>query len=217
MKNLDTLIDRLLKSLGITRTRVANGPRRIGKEANSEELVVTEPTEAEVKTAQPEYEIVALYGFSAKHPRSSYLELNPKSTRLRGDVAFHLEEGFKVFLSWGRLQAARKRYPTAAAQASASIERTAKETGRKLDGTPEIRSVRIQNHDAIYTHAKMFSERWLFPFGVRRVAEETYTLHVQCEDSQRYYIVYASARPEISEEVGRLFEPIMSSFRCHLL
>jgi len=162
-----------------------------------------------------DYELVALYGFSAKYPKTARLEFNPKSNRKKGDIVFHLEEGFKVFLSWGSLEEAKKRYPTPAAQASGSVERSVKSMRGKLDGTPETRELRIQEHDAVYTHARMFVERGGFPFGTTRLIQEAYALHVHCEESERYYVIYAFARPEASEELAKAFEPIISSLKCH--
>jgi len=215
MKEMDDLTRKLLRLLGITRTRVTGSGG--SKQASDEELIVTEGTEAEGAgpPTQREYELLAMYGFSAKYPDNARLELNPKARREKGDVVLHLEEGFKVFLSWGSLKEARKRYATAAAQASASIERSVKSTRAKLDGTPETKSLKIQGHDAAYTHARMFVERGGFPFGSRRVTQDSHSMHLQCDDSGRYYVVYAFARPETSEQVGKVFEPIMLSLKCH--
>jgi hypothetical protein len=215
MKDTDDLTNKLLRLLGITRTRATKGSDT-SKQASDEELVVTEGTEAdESKTVQPEYELLAMYGFSANYPNNARLELNPKTRREKGDIVLHLEEGLKVFLSWGSLEDARKRYATAAAQASASIERSVKSTRAKLDGTPEIKNLRIQGHDAAYTHARMFVERGGFPFGSRRVTQDSHSMHLQCDESGRYYVVYAFARPETSEQVGKIIEPIMLSLKCH--
>jgi len=164
---------------------------------------------------QQKYELLAMYGFSAKYPNNARLELNPKARREKGDVVFHLEEGRKVFLSWGSLKDARKRYATAAAQASDSIQRSLKSTRAKLDGPTETKSLKIQGHDASYTHARMSIERGGFPFGSRRVVQDSHSLHLQCDDSERYYVVYAFSRPETSEEVGKILEPIMLSLKCH--
>jgi hypothetical protein len=215
MKDTDDLTRKLLRLLGITRTRATKGSGA-SKQASDEELIVTEGTESdESKTPRPKYEVLAMYGFSANYPNNARLELNPKTRREKGDIVLHLEEGFKVFLSWGSLEDARKRYATAAAQASASIERSVKSTRAKLDGAPETRNLKIQGHDATYTHARMFVERGGFPFGSRRVTQDSHSMHLQCDESGRYYVVYAFARPETSEQVGKIIEPIMLSLKCH--
>jgi hypothetical protein len=215
MKDTDDLTRKLLRLLGITRKRPTKGLDTSGQ-AGDEQLIVTEGTEAEEsKTAKPEYELLAMYGFSANCPNNARLELNPKARRGRGDVVFHLEDGIKIFLSWGSLEDARKRYATAAAQASASIDRSVKSTRAKLDGTPETKNLKIQGHDATYTHARMFVERGGFPFGSRRVTQDSHSMHVQCDESGRYYVVYAFGRPETSEQVGKIIEPIMLSLKCH--
>jgi hypothetical protein len=216
MKETDDLADKLLRLLGITRNR-ATRDLDIDKQTGDEELIVTEGVETEEsKAARPKYELLAMYGFSANCPNNARLELNPKTRREKGDVVFHLKDGIKVFLSWGSLEDARKRYATAAAQASASIERSVKSTRAKLDGTPETRNLKIQGHDATYTHARMFVERGGFPFGSRRVTQDSHSMHLQCDESGRYYVVYAFARPETSEQVGKIIEPIMLSLKCHM-
>jgi hypothetical protein len=215
MKDTDDLTHKLLRLLGITRTRTAKGSVT-SRQASDEELIVTEGTEVGVsKIAQPVYELLAMYGFSANYPNNARLELNPKTRREKGDVVLHLENGIKVFLSWGSLEDARKRYATAAAQASASIDRSVKSTRAKLDGTPETKNLKIQGHDATYTHARMFVERGGFPFGSRRVTQDSHSMHLQCDESGRYYVVYAFGRPETSEQVGKIIEPIMLSLKCH--
>ena len=215
MKDTDDLAHKLLKLLGITRAGTKSSLAR--KVTSDEELVVMEGTEAEdSKVAQPKYELLAMYGFSANYPNTARLELNPKTRRHKGDVVLHLEQGHKIFLSWGSLEDARKRYATAAAQASASIQRSVKSARAKLDGTPETKSLKVQGHDAAYTHARMFVERGGFPFGSRRVTQDSYSMHLQCDDSGRYYVVYAFARPETSDQVGKIIEPIMLSLKCHM-
>jgi hypothetical protein len=214
MKDTDDLTQKLLKLLGISRARTQGSAA--GKGTGDEELIVTDGTEAdELEVARPKYELLAMYGFSAKYPDNARLELNPKARREKGDVVFHLEGGFKVFLSWGSLQEARKRYATAAAQASASIERSVKSTRAKLDGTPETKNLKIQGHDATYTHARMFMDRGGFPFGSGRVTQDSHSLHLQCDESGRYYVMYTFARPDASEQAGKVFQPIMLSLKCH--
>jgi hypothetical protein len=190
------------------------------KQGSDEELIVTDGEISEGEAAPAvltpdDFELVALYGFSAKCPKTARLEFNPKSRREKGDLVFHFDQGVKIFVSWGRLEDARKRYPTAAAQASDSIKRSIKSTQAKLDGTPETKNLNINGHDAVYTRARMLVNRGAFPFGSRPVAQDAYAMHVQCEDSERYYVVYAFARPEVTEQVAKIFEPIMSSLKCH--
>jgi len=214
MKDTDDFTHRLLKLLGITQARTKSSAA--GKGTSDEELIVTDGTEAnELEVARPKYELLAMYGFSAKYPNNARLELNPKTRREKGDIVFHLEGGFRVFLSWGSLQEARKRYATAEAQASASIQRSVKSTHAKLEGTPEIKNLKIQGHDATYTHARMFMDRGGFPFGAGRVTQDSHSLHLQCDESGRYYVMYTFARPESSEQLGKIFEPLMLSLKCH--
>ena len=216
MKDADGPIRRLLKSFGITWTRTAKDSKR-SKERSDDELVVTEETETGVKTTQ-KYELLSVYGFSANYPNDARLEFNPKSRREKGDLVFHTSNGFRIFLSWGSLAEARKKYPTAAEQASDSIKRSLRNAAMKSEGPPETRSMRILNHDATFTHARMFLERRGFMFGssrMSRLTQYTYSMHVHCEESKRYFVVYAFGRQNVSEELGRAIEPVMSSLKCH--
>jgi hypothetical protein len=161
------------------------------------------------------HELLALYGFSVKYPNTARLELNPKAGREKGDVVFHLDGGFKIFLSWGSLEEARKQYASAAAQASDSIERSVSGGRGRLDGTPETKKLKVKGHEAVYTHARMVFEQRGLLFGTRHMTQDAYALHVHCKDSGRYYVLYAFARPETSEQIERAFEPVMSSLKCH--
>jgi hypothetical protein len=164
-----------------------------------------------------DYELVALYGFSAKYPKNARLELNPRSTSMKGDIVFHFKEGFKIFLSWGSLEEAKKRFLTVAAHASGSFEHSVKSVRGELDGAPETGSLKIKGHDAVYTHARMFIERGGLLFGTRRITQDIYALHLHCDRSARYYVLYAFVQPKISGELAKIFEQIMSSLRCHSL
>jgi hypothetical protein len=188
------------------------------KSTGEKELIVTESAEESAAKAPPkkkDFELVALYGFSAKIPNDARLEFNPKARREKGDLAFHLQEGYKIFLSWGKLEDARKRYKTAAEQAADSVKRSLKSSFAKLEGEPHTENLKIQDHDAVYTRARMRLERGGFPMGSRRVTQDALALHLHCEDTGRYYVIYAFTRPEVSEDVQRNFEPIMSSLKCH--
>jgi len=215
MKNPDDLIQRLLKSIGMTQKRAKKDPHS-DKRRQGEELVVIDGTEThDAGAAQPRYELVALYGFSANYPKNTRLEFNPKSRREKGDLVFHNENGFKIFLSWGGLAEARKRYATAAEQASDSVKRSVRSSRAKLEGPPETRNMKILNHDATYTHARMSLERGGFPFGSNRTIQDAYAMHLHCDESKRYYVIYAFGRPDVSEELGKAIKPIMSSLKCH--
>jgi hypothetical protein len=215
MKDTDDLTRKLLRLLGITRTRAKKG-LDTGKQVGDEELVVIEGTEAEEsKTVQPKYELLAMYGFSVNYPNNARLEFDPKSRREKGDLVFHTDDGFKIFLSWGSLAEAKKHYATAAEQASASIKRSLKSSPAKLDGTPETRSMKILDHDATYSHARMLLEWRRFPSGVSRTIRDTYAMHLHCDKSARYYVVYAFGRDSVPEKLRKAIEPIMSSLKCH--
>ena len=207
-------IEKLLKLLKTNRTRVTKNSDD-GRRSGDEKLVVVETDGKAGGPTLPEYELLAMYGFSLKYPSKGRLELNPKTRREKGDVAFHLEEGFRVFLSWGSLEEARRRFDTAAAQASATIERSVKSTRAKLDSPPITMNVRIQGHDAVHTHARMFVERGGFPFGARRTVQDSHSMHLHCDDSGRYYVVYAFTRPETSEQFEKIFAQMISSLKCH--
>ena len=68
---------------------------------------------------EPEFETFSVYKFSMNYPPICRVEFNPKTRREAGDIVFHFPDPDrprapteKVFLSWGALDKATKKFPT---------------------------------------------------------------------------------------------------------
>lgn len=161
-------------------------------------------------------EHLTLYNIQIEYPISARLELNPKSTRGQGDVVFHFDKYTKIMLSWGELETAKNRYPTAEAQAADSIKRA-----RNVNRVRDLKVMRhdelsINGHKAPYyrTQFEVTSSGLLLARGVGK--QETHSIHLHCPRSGRYYVVYGSATSlEASEDQWILLRHMSSSLRCH--
>ena len=113
------------------------------------------------------------------------------------------------------MEEAKKKYATAADQAAGSIEHSLKSVRAKLEGATETKTMKILGHDAAYIRARMCTERGGFPFGSRRVVQDAVAMYIHCEETERYYVVYAFSRPQATDELLKAIEPMMASLKCH--
>ena len=60
--------------------------------------------------SKPEFETFSVYSFSIDYPPVCRVEFNPKSRREAGDIVFHFPDKEKLFLSWGNLEKAQKKF-----------------------------------------------------------------------------------------------------------
>jgi len=151
-----------------------------------------------------------------EYPNSARLELNPKSTREQGDVVFHFDKYTKIMLSWGQLEGAMRKYPTAEAQAADSIKRA-----RNVNRIKNLKVIRqdelaINGHEAAYyrTQFDVTSSGLLIARGMGK--QETHSIHLHCAESGRYYVMYGSGTSlEESEDQWDILRHMGNSLRCH--
>ena len=72
------------------------------------------------------FEKFSVYKFSIDYPKVCRVEFNPKSRRESGDIVFHFPDREKVYISWGDLDIAKKRFQTPENQAEQGIKRIMK-------------------------------------------------------------------------------------------
>src|SRR2546428_13475663 len=81
------------------------------------------------------------------------VELNPKSDRNQGDIAFKSSDGYKIFLSWGEMRKVEK-FRDVDAHADYSLERIKRSREAKiLDVKRERR--RANGHPASVNHVNL--------------------------------------------------------------
>lgn len=165
--------------------------------------------------AKDGFETFSVYRFSMDYPAVCRVEFNPKSRREAGDVVFHFPDREKVFLSWGKLENALKKFPTVEEQAEHSLKSVKKSTQVKNFDRVTQDSLEINSHKAAYNRVKMEEVPASFFGGKRTIKREALSLHVHCESMSRYFVIYALLSPNAPADFADLFLDMVHSFKCH--
>jgi len=159
-----------------------------------------------------EKDTLVIYGFSFEYPKSRKLEFNPKFKRTDGDVAVKSPEKAVVFVSWGELEKIAKKAPTVEAHANFSLERVKKSVQGKMSAV-DHKEVEVNDHPALYNSVKIqVPRRGLFGRGQE---QEVTSVHLHCDKSKRYYVIYATSNEENLAEQQRVLQGIIETFHCH--
>jgi hypothetical protein len=143
------------------------------------------------------------------------IEFNPKSRREAGDVVFHFPDGEKVFLSWGRLEDAQKKFLTVEDQAENSLKVMGRSAHvRKLDKVSND-SLEVNSHKAAYNRVRVEQAPSSFLGGKRTISSEGLSLHLHCASMSRYIVIYALISTNVPEDFENLFLDMVHSFKCH--
>jgi len=164
-----------------------------------------------------EYESFCIYGFCTVCPVTWKVELNSKSDRSEGDVAFKSPEKVNIFLGWGPLKKAEKRYSSLEEHVKDSLNRIKKNQGVKDIELVQSKVVQIGSHKAIFSHAKVIlSKLTLLPFTKAKTYErEVRSMHLYCKSSGRYFALFGEVTSDKTLEHGEVFENMIKSFTCH--
>ena len=132
------------------------------------------------------FERLAVYGFSMDYPTTCKIELNPKSDRNQGDIAFKSPDGYKIFLSWGEMKKVEK-FRDVDAHADYSLERIKRSREAKILDVKRER-MRANGHPASFNHVKLdLVKRGIF-FNQTKTSQEVRSLHLRCENTSRYFV-----------------------------
>lgn len=143
------------------------------------------------------------------------IEFNPKSRREGGDVVFHFPDREKIFLSWGDLDRAQKKFRTVEEHAKHSVEIIRKSSQVKNLEKVTQEMLKINSHKAAYNHIKL-DEVSMGLFRARKSAtRQAYSVHIHCDDSSRYFLMYALPSLNAPEDFGELVVRMIKSFKCH--
>jgi hypothetical protein len=141
------------------------------------------------------------------------VEFNPKSSRTQGDIAFKSPDGFKIFISWGELKKVEK-LNGVDGHADYSIQRM------KGSGEAKVKDIRresrtICGHRASFNEVKLeLIRRGLF-LNKTLTPQEVRSLHVHCDISSRYFVLYAPSPPEKSSDLRYVIDKMSLTFVCH--
>jgi hypothetical protein len=164
---------------------------------------------------EQDFEQFSVYGFSVDYPMDSRIEFNPKSRHGQGDVVFHFPDRVKIFLSWGDLESALKKFSTVQEHADHSLQRIKKAGNVKSFERISHDSIRINSHEGVYNLAR-FEEIAVGLFsGKKRAPREAHSVHVHCPESSRFFVVYALLPTGGTYDYDRTFTKMANTLHCH--
>lgn len=158
----------------------------------------------------------SLYAISIDYPDTSRVEFNSKGRREMGDVAFHLPENIRVFLSWGELEKVSKRFNSVEEHAKYSVDMMKK--GKNVANFEQVSSdsLTVNTHKATLTRVKFDEMVSPIPFAAKKpISRTTYSLHVHCDTSNRYFVLYTMSPTDTRTKYDELLKTMSDSFRCH--
>lgn len=162
------------------------------------------------------FERFSMYSISVDYPNDSRVEFNSKGKRDTGDVAFHLPERVRIFLSWGDLEKVSKRFNSVQEHAEYSIN--AMKKGKNVRNFEKVStdSVEVNTHRAALNKVKFDEMVASIPFaGKKALQREAYSLHVHCEESKRYFVLYSMAPSDSQGRYDKTMTAMVESFKCH--
>ena len=163
------------------------------------------------------FEPFCLYGFCVNYPITWKVEIDPLSNRNKGNVAFKSPKNTYIFVSWGSLKKARKSYSSIDEHVNGVLRDIKKSQGVKKVELILSKPIEINTHKAKLTHVKLILSRFsILPFiKTKKSEQEIRSLHLYCDDSERYFVIYGTTTPEKSDEQGDIFMSMIKSFQCH--
>jgi hypothetical protein len=121
----------------------------------------------------------------------------------------------KIFLSWGDLVKAQSKFRTVEEHAKHSVDMIGKSSRVKNLEMVTQELFEVNSHRAAYNHIKL-DEMSIGLFRARKSASrQAFSLHVYCDNSSRYYVLYALPSPNAPEDFGDLVLRMIKSLKCH--
>lgn len=156
----------------------------------------------------------AAYGVEVDIPEDWRIEFNAKSTREKGDVAFHSPKNNVFFVSWGKLEEAQRRFK--------SLEEHRDATIKRIRGDPNMKSVEIvssvketmSGHDGIISEVVAKKRSGLISRSepIHRI----WSVHFYCPQRSRYYVVYSQVKVEGEyPDFAGMFKRVTGTMKCH--
>jgi hypothetical protein len=155
-----------------------------------------------------------MYKFGIDYPNTWRVEFGLNPRRAEGYVIFRSSRNDRVFLTWGILEKVNQKYDSLEAQAEASFTRIANGRDVKKLHLIETRTMELNGHRVLYRHFVM--DRAIGMRMFKASSKEIWSIHLHCERTDRFFIVYESA-PDIerSQEQSLIFNHMIDSFVCH--
>ncbi len=156
-----------------------------------------------------------MYGFTVNYPKGCRVEFNPKSKEYEGDVVFHFADKTKIFLSWGELEKAIGNFQTVEQHAEHSLDKVRKSSNVKNFQKISEDTVEIRSHRAAFNQVSLEEVSIGFLSGKQTTPRRAYSIHVHCENSARYFVIYGIFHGEVANEYEKTLLAMSSSLICH--
>ena len=161
------------------------------------------------------FENFSIYGFSIDYPETCRVGFNSKSRREAGDVSFIFPDSVKIFLSWGDLGKVSKRFGSVEEHADYGLDKMQKGKNVKNFERVSRNTMPLHNHRGSVNKVR-FDEKGLKLFGHGKdIPREAYSLHVHCDKSNRYFVLYTMTPADGDVRFDRIMESMGESFNCH--
>ncbi len=76
-------------------------------------------------------------------------------------------------------------------------------------------STTVNGHAASFSDVKLEIVRRGIFFNRKTTPQDVRSLHVHCDNSSRYFVLYGPTPPEKSDEQAKVFTKMIQSFACH--
>jgi hypothetical protein len=158
--------------------------------------------------------LFAVYGFQVEVPENWRVEMNPKGSQKKGDVAFHSLKGNRFFISWGLLEDATKRFKSLDEQRDTSIKQVKRGPDVTKIDVGSQREEEVSGHRTLVTHVTATVKGG---FLSRAVAEkDMWSAHLYCPEQGRFYVIYCLLRDKDEYgDIAPVFDKMIKSFSCH--
>lgn len=161
------------------------------------------------------FEKFSMYKFSIDYPEVCSIQFNPKGKRERGDLLFLFPDKEKIYLTWGELERAQTKFPTANDQADHSFAVMKKSGTVKDVETLSQDSLTINSHQAAYRRVRLEEKAAGLLSANKAIPHEGHSLHLHCDRTSRYFAIYTMLSSKAPEDFGELFKWMVNSFKCH--
>jgi hypothetical protein len=159
------------------------------------------------------FENFSIYGFTVDYPEECRVEFNAKSRRESGDVVFHFPDKARIFLSWGELEKVSKRFKSTEDHAEYSLD--AMKKGKNVKNFERVSRDTLDLHKGAVNRVRFDeSAPGLFARS-KTIPREAYSVHVHCEKSKRYFVLYTMTLSNSEGAYDRIMGSMKNSFKCH--
>jgi hypothetical protein len=161
------------------------------------------------------FDTFAIYEFAISYPDTWTIELNPRSEKMRGDVAFKSEQKDAIFVSWRPLDEAFKKFNSLKRLADDWLKTTIAQMAKNVQ-TLEYKEILMNDHEAYFAHVKRTIEQQ-FLLKTHQIEQELMASHLFCKETNRYFIIYVLTpiQQRIQINLFEIFHYMIHSFRCH--